>query len=101
MRVDTNANGNTMNGASPSGGSVFTSVTGTTSSSITYDNSTTTYADQLAGTITVTNTPDPQHRRHQSGNGGGDGWHSGRQQQRSDRGSVPVADGDWPPGASR
>src|SRR5207249_1609741 len=56
MRVDTNANGNTMTGATPSGGSVFSTVSGTTSSSITYNNSTTTYADQISGTITVTNT---------------------------------------------
>src|SRR5207249_10215377 len=56
MRVDTNANGNTMTGATPSGGSVFSTVSGTTSSSITYDGSTTTYADQISGTITVTNT---------------------------------------------
>src|SRR5947208_264836 len=55
MRVDTNANGNTMTGATPSGGSVFSSVTGTTSSSITYDGSTTTVADQVNGTQTVTN----------------------------------------------
>ncbi len=55
MRVDTNANGNTMTGVSPSGGNDFTSVTGTTSSTITYDNSTTTVADQIHGTQTVTN----------------------------------------------
>src|SRR5438876_2332330 len=55
MRVDTDANGNTMTGATPSGGSVFSSVTGTTSSSITYDGSTTTVADQVNGTQTVTN----------------------------------------------
>src|SRR4051794_13087952 len=35
MRVDTNANGNTMTAVSPTGGNVFTSVTGTTASSIT------------------------------------------------------------------
>src|SRR5207249_8061986 len=56
MRVDTNANGNTMTGVTPSGGSVFSTVTSTTSASITYDGSTTTYADQISGTITVTNS---------------------------------------------
>src|SRR6059058_2361838 len=55
MRVDTNANGNTMTGATPSGGSVFSTVTGTTATSITYDGSTTTVADQVNGTQTVTN----------------------------------------------
>src|SRR5207245_4970281 len=54
--VHTNANGNTMTGATPSGGSVFSTVTSTTSSSITYDGSTTTFADQISGTITVTNS---------------------------------------------
>src|SRR5467141_3151944 len=55
MRVDTNANGNTMTGATPSGGNVFSTVTGTTATSITYDGSTTTVADQINGTQTVTN----------------------------------------------
>jgi len=55
MRVDTNANGNTMTGATPAAGSVFSSVTGTTATSITYDGSTTTVADQVNGTQTVTN----------------------------------------------
>src|SRR3989441_2890446 len=55
MRVDTNANGNTMTGATPSGGSVFSTVSGTTATSITYDGSTTTVADQINGTQTVTN----------------------------------------------
>src|SRR5437899_4587907 len=55
MRVDTNANGNTMTGATPSGGSVFSTVSGTTATSITYDGSTTTVADQVNGTQTVTN----------------------------------------------
>src|SRR5437899_5979411 len=55
MRVDTNANGNTMTGATPAAGSVFSSVTGTTATSITYDGSSTTVADQVNGTQTVTN----------------------------------------------
>src|SRR5207253_4652140 len=55
MRVDTNANGNTMTGVTPSGGSVFSTVTGTTATSITYDGSTTSVADQVNGTQTVTN----------------------------------------------
>ena len=55
MRVDLNANGNTMTGATPSGGSVFSTVTGTTATSITYDGSSTTVADQVNGTQTVTN----------------------------------------------
>src|SRR6266852_2032921 len=55
MRVDTNANGNTMTGATPAAGNVFSSVTGTTATSITYDGSTTTVADQVNGTQTVTN----------------------------------------------
>ena len=56
MKVNTDANGNTMNGAAPSGGSVFTTVTGTTPTQITYDNSTTTVADQIHGSQTATNT---------------------------------------------
>src|SRR5213592_658948 len=55
MRVDLNANGNTMTGVTPSGGNVFSTVTGTTATSITYDGSTTTVADQINGTQTVTN----------------------------------------------
>ncbi|TMA71828.1 MAG: hypothetical protein E6J77_25775, partial [Deltaproteobacteria bacterium] len=55
MRVDLNANGNTMTGVAPSGGSVFSTVTGTTATSITYDGSSTTVADQVNGTQTVTN----------------------------------------------
>src|SRR5947209_9275222 len=55
IRNDTNANGNTMTGASPSGGSVFSTVSGTTSTSITYNGSSTTVADQINGTQTVTN----------------------------------------------
>src|SRR3989454_9745166 len=55
MRVDTNANGNTMTGATPAAGSVFSTVSGTTATSITYDGSTTTVADQINGTQTVTN----------------------------------------------
>src|SRR5438552_6754133 len=57
MRVDTNANGNTMTGATPAAGSVFSSATGTTPTSRTYDGSTTTVADQVNGTQTVTNQP--------------------------------------------
>src|SRR5438270_10204234 len=59
MRVDTNANGNTMTGTTgptTSSSSIFSSVTGTTSSSVTYDSSTTSVADQIHGTQTVTNT---------------------------------------------
>jgi hypothetical protein len=56
MKVNTDANGNTMTGAAPTGANVFSSVSGTTSSTITYGGSTTSVADQLNGTQTVTNS---------------------------------------------